>query len=266
MPSNLEELSEGLKSSDEESGRIVLSENEDGVSESDEEDDAGSGEKSDEGTEENDESSEGDDAANEQPGDKPAESLSQDELDELRQTVRDQERVIASLTSSLDKLSKTLQDANVIPPENEEEKAALEKLEQERADKLSTLLEVMELNPKYEDVKHVVTRKRFDDIVEQLAKVQVQKFGGSFSESCKSIEDEIWGLPNPYKFMYNKIKAYHPDYTKNTPQPRSIHSVEGGHDKTAGGWTAKKIDAMDEDELDQVPPEVYQKYLRNELD
>ena len=92
--------------------------------------------------------------------------------------------------------------------------------------------------------------------------------------------------------MYSLIKEYHPDYTSEETGPsgegeegnkdkgktttdakgkvipkvaKSIASVDGSQD-TSSGWTAKRIDEMDEDQLGTVPPDIYQKYMDGELD
>jgi hypothetical protein len=98
------------------------------------------------------------------------------------------------------------------------------------------------------------------------------------------VEAEIWAMPNPYKYMHGIIKKYHPRYAEpegKPPEekapvekkkvepakaPTSIASVGGGDQDTKSGWTSKRIDTMPEEELETVPKEVYEKYLRGELD
>lgn len=190
------------------------------------------------------------------------------ELEALQEQNRDQAKTIAAMEKSLAHLNDVLVKAKLVEEENPEERAAADAAEKARNQQLETMLELMELNPQYQDVKQVVTRKRFDDIVEQLARVKVTKEGGRLVDAVGSIEDEIWGMTNPYKYMYGKIKEFHPDYQKKEDKeaPTDIHDIPGGQNpKSGGAWTAAKIDALGEDELDQVPHDVYQKYLRNEL-
>lgn len=190
------------------------------------------------------------------------------ELEALQEQNREQAKTIASMEKRLTQLNDILVKAKLVEEENPEEKAAVEAAENLRNQQLSTMLELMELNPQYQDVRQVVSRKRFDDIVEQLARVKVTKEGGRLVDAVVGIEDEIWAMPNPYKFMYGKIKEFHPDFSKKKGDdlPTDIHDVPGGQSpKDVGQWTAAKIDAMSEDELDKVPTEVYQAYLRNEL-
>lgn len=190
------------------------------------------------------------------------------ELEALQEQNREQAKTIAAMEKTLTHLNDVLVKAKLIEEENPEEKAAAEAAEKARNQQLETMLELMELSPQYQDVKQVVTRKRFDDIVEQLARVKVTKEGGRLVDAVTSIEDEIWGMTNPYKYMYGKIKEFHPDYgkKKDDEAPTDIHDIPGGKNlKDAGAWTAAKIDALEENELDQVPAEIYQKYLRNEL-
>jgi hypothetical protein len=188
--------------------------------------------------------------------------------EELQQQVRDQAKTISTLETTLAKLNDILVKAKLVPevsPEEEESIAAIEKV---RNDQLATILEMMELNPTYQDVRQIVTRKRFDDIVEQLARVQVTKEGGRLVDRVTEIENQIWGMPNPYKYMYGKIKEFHPDYMKPLKKDEiapSIHDIPGGGTVVDGAWTAARIDAMSEDELNTVPADVYKKYLQNEL-
>ena len=103
-------------------------------------------------------------------------------------------------------------------------------------------------------------------------------------------------MKSPYKYMYGVIKKYHPDYAESEDTtdgdpaailkkkedakkaevaakkklegvnaPGSIADLGGGDADSKSGWTAKRIDALPEDELDSVPEAVYTKYLRNEL-
>ena len=96
------------------------------------------------------------------------------------------------------------------------------------------------------------------------------------------MESEIWQEVNPYKKIYELVKRYHPRYAKadevgkddaakkkekkpvdTTPSAANIGS--GGSGAGSGGWTAAKIDALDEDELSTVPRDIYDKYLANQL-
>lgn len=191
------------------------------------------------------------------------------ELEALQEQNREQAKTIATMEKTLDRLNEVLVKAKLIEEENPEEKAQVEAAEKLRNEQLATMLEMMELSPAYQDVKQVVTRKRFDDIVEQLARVKVTKEGGRLVDAVVNIEDEIWAMGNPYKYMYGKIKEFHPDYQKKGDSerpPTDIHDIPGGQtNKDNGAWTAARIDGLGEDELGQVPPDIYQKYLRNEL-
>lgn len=196
------------------------------------------------------------------------ETTIQDQLEAVLEQNRDQAKTIANLEKTLVKLNEVLVKAKLIEEDDPEEKAAAEQAENTRNQQLETMLELMELSPQYQDVRQVVTRKRFDDIVEQLARVRVTKEGGRLVDAVSNIEDSIWGMTNPYKYMYGKIKEFHPDYNKKKTDelPTDIHDVPGGQNpKSGGAWTAAKIDALSEDELDTVPVDVYQKYLQNEL-
>jgi len=215
---------------------------------------------------------------------------------ELRQILREQKRELALMKAKLARMEKGVADI-----QDEDDKAAVElsKIEaletqiaaigQQKGPIFDTLIEAMEANPKYEDIREVCSREHFDDIFEELARVISQKEGRDPTEVALEIEAEVWLMGNPYKFMYGIIKDNHPRYAstnkekevatpdkvkepekkpvKEPPKaPTSIASVGGSDADSKSGWTAKRIDELPEQELSKVPEEVYQKYLRGELD
>jgi len=205
---------------------------------------------------------------------------------ELRQAAREQKREVDRLNIELEKATKALKKAELLPEDDPEVAKKTEELAAIRQSQLETLLETMELNPKFEDVREVVSQSNFDDIVEAMAKHVVATEGGKLMERVKEVELAIWGLPNPYKYMYQKIKEFHPAFTKpagegkgkeeegkgkekssDSPPPKvpgSVHNIPGGG-SAATGWTAAMIDDLPEDELHKVPRDVYDKYLKNQL-
>lgn len=156
------------------------------------------------------------------------------------------------------------------------------------------LLAVMEINPKFEDVHTVCSQQHFEDIFEMLATHRAGENKSSFNEEYLRAKIEVWGQPNPYKFMYELIKEYHPAYQKEEEAPKkeepakkeeapksaadvvkakkpvdapgSVASLGGGGGVEQAGWTATRIDAMPETDLHKVPRDVYAAYLRGELD
>jgi hypothetical protein len=218
------------------------------------------------------------------------------ELAELRSLLRDQKRESSLLKQRLARVDK--RTSKVIDEETGEEKDIEEDLtpienlmtEKEgvivaRGGQLDVLLQQMSETKKWEDVGIVVSTSRFNDVVDTIAEHVAKEQGGNFEERRLEVEISIWKMSNPYKYMYDIIKKYHPDFTekegseaetktetktaeKKVKEPvketTSIGNLKGGGDK--GGWTAARIDKMDEDELDKVPKDVYDKYLRNELD
>ena len=201
------------------------------------------------------------------------------EVRELRALLREQKREMTELRMQMQGTSKALKEAGVLDEgeEDEEQKKLLQRQEALRAQQLETMLEMMRLNPKYEDVDEVVSQEHFDDMVEAMAEVYAERTGVSKSEAVMAVEDWIWSQPNPYKLMYAQIKQYHPDYAKQPPKgsggepkgpakaPSSLQAMAGGGGADAAGWTAAKIDALPEDELDKVPRDVYALYLQGKL-
>ena len=207
-----------------------------------------------------------------------------DEVSQLRIILREQNRRLREMQQQLEKSNKSLTEKGLIEEPDEEEVAEAQKADTIRAIQLETLLETMRINPKFEDVDEVVTQSRFDDMVEGFAFAQSQKNGGTAEDYIDAVAAKIWSMPNPYRFMYEKIKQYHPDFKKpevkeETPAPSQTPAKSEPKPKTAppsvsnlpssvsesGGWTAARIDGMAEEELSKVPRDIYQKYLSGEL-
>ncbi len=217
-----------------------------------------------------------------------------EEIRNLRQISRDQKRELDKVTQALERTNKLLKEANLIPPEEEEKNKAIEEFRARREEQLENLLEIMRVSDRYGDVDEVVSQEHFDDMIEAMARAYVAEKGGKLEDVIKGVEAEVWATKNPYKLMYDNIKRYHPDY-KAAPAKgdgegkdgddkeksgkdgkekgkgldiekiaSSIHEVGGGSSGT-GGWTAARIDELDELELDQVPKDIYDKYLKGEL-
>ena len=146
---------------------------------------------------------------------------------------------------------------------------------------LETLIEVMEMNPKYPDVRDVCSQNNFQDMFDTVGEAIAAKEGKDAGLAALEVEAAVWKMPNPYKYMYDLIKQYHPKYagkeekkeavpgtkapTAPKPTPTSLANVPG---KTSGSnkWTSARIDELDEMDLNSVPPDIYDKYLRGELE
>jgi hypothetical protein len=98
------------------------------------------------------------------------------------------------------------------------------------------------------------------------------------SLAALEVEAAVWKMANPYKYMYGIIKQYHPKYadkegkapatpTTNEPKktPTSLANVPG-KTSSKNAWNSARIDEMSVEELDSVPPDIYDKYLRGELE
>ena len=179
-------------------------------------------------------------------------------------------------------------------PEKEElsplETAQLEiqKVAEARGPILDALVEAMELNPKYSDVAEVCSQANFEDMFEAMGKAISQQKGTDPVLASAEAEAAVWKMRNPYRFMYDLIKKHHPAYiaksegakdkkegeadksaTPAKKEPvKAPSSIAGMTGKTTAenAWTAARIDEMDEQELGEVPPKIYDKYLRGELD
>ncbi len=222
------------------------------------------------------------------PPEGDTEDSSQDEVTQLRVLLRKQNQELRKLKAQTEKTQKSLQEQGVLEQPSEEELTNQQRIQQEAVARLETMLEIMRLNPKYEDVDEVVTQSRFDDMVEGFASVIAEKQGGSPDSYIDAVNQKVWTMPNPYRFMYDKIKENHPDFaqkedktgttaTPTTPPkdkvppkpadktPNTVSNLGAGDSGASSGWTAARIDSLAEEELSKVPRDVYEKYLQGIL-
>lgn len=218
---------------------------------------------------------------------------------EVRAQLRQQQRQIALTEAKLDTFARQKQadkdaedtddDATTVEPSNiEVQQGKLNNLSETRGEIIADMLELMKINPKYEDVTEVCSSNNLADTIELLARSQVAKEGGDLVEVTMAMEVDIWSQRNPYSYMYALIKDIHPQYVdaeskevskkgdtdddgtkKKTPKKAPLSAIDltrGGGGKNMGEWTAEKIDNLSEDELNTVPADVYQTYLRGDLD
>ena len=225
----------------------------------------------------------------------------QEEMKDLRQMVRTSKRELTIAQAKLERLGEKPvrkgardeddeddddEDRGKKGKEKEESLSTVEELQQgiahigaTKGASLDILLETMEQNSKYEDIREVCSRGNFDDIFEVIA-AEATKDGGNLDETLLEVELNVWNKTNPYKYMYDLIKKYHPSYAKKegvaepgnkkkdkkpVKAPGTI-ADKGGDSNLKSGWTAKRIDDMPEDELHTIPKEIYDKYMKDELD
>lgn len=211
---------------------------------------------------------------------------SESELLALRALLRQQNQKLRLLEKQSQKTQKDLTEKGILEEPDEEEVQQRQAAVAMRASQLETILEIMRLNPRFEDVDSVVTQSRFDDMVEGFASVIAKEQGGNPAEIAEAVQAKIWSMANPYRFMYEKIKEHHPDFrqvgeekpapvpapaapTKKTSKPKTtpttISKLAAGDADTQSGWTSARIDAMPEEDLGKVPRDVYEKYLSGQL-
>jgi hypothetical protein len=217
-----------------------------------------------------------------------------DETYELRESNRKLQAKLEKVSSEYERLNKVLKDKGLVDEDDEksrkDQEDAAKASYNARMEKLSEIVEVMAVNPKFEDVTEVCSQKNFDDMFSAMARFYVSKQGGDFDETLTQVEKQVWSLPNPYKYMYDMIKKYHPSYVKDEVKvdSKKDDKVEGKDDKKEpakaapslqdlpggdgkgeqGGWTDERITNLEEDELAEFKkdhPKIYASYLRNEL-
>jgi hypothetical protein len=218
-----------------------------------------------------------------------------DAIRELKEQVRASKEALSKATSDYQKLHKIMVDKGLITTEELEltkaEENAAKAAYTERQNKLTEMVTIMELNPTYADVRTVCAQGNLDDIVDAFSRYFVKENGGDLQEVAAKMESEIWSEPNPYKKIYELVKKYHPKFAEAPAkkddkddaakiaaeadgkkkkevvdaQASAANIGAGGGGNSGSGWTAAKIDAMDEDALHTVPKEIYEKYLLGTL-
>lgn len=219
-----------------------------------------------------------------------------DELNELRQFIREQRKEIAAMKAKLSRIGQKEEvddEGNVVVSYTPLEKLQMElhNVAVSRAPILEVLVEAMEANPKYADLRDVCTKAHFDDIFEMAASTISRNEKRDFNEVLLQLELEVWQKANPYKYMYSIIKENHPKFKgkevvkpevvkkeetvkeaipakkvlEAKAAPGSIAAAGAGENLGTGAWTAAKIDDLPENELHQVPKEIYQKYMMGKL-
>jgi len=220
------------------------------------------------------------------PVEVPEEDPREREVRELKQMLRESKREMLNMKTALGKVQQKPQldeDGEEIPQEVgriEQLQNAIAAVGSQKSAILDVLVETMEMSPKYEDVRQVCTKSNFDDIFETAAMRVSRETGKPFEEALLEVELSVWKMSNPYKYMYGVIKQYHPRYAaqqqtaapkakevvkQSPPAPSSISAVGGGDGGAKSGWTSAKLDAMDLDELEKVPANIYEQYLAGTL-
>ena len=215
-----------------------------------------------------------------------------DDQDELRQLLRVTRRENATLRAKVGRID----DSARLDDELDEGEGGegpklthVEELQEQlgtiaagRAGQLELYVEQMAEMKKYADVVEVCSKANMDTVVEAAANAIAEEKGGNVDEIMLELEVDIWSRPNPYKYLYGVIKEYHPKYAsastsgkedsqslvdnaKDNKTASSIQDMGGSGGSKGGGWTADRIDRLDESELNQVPGDIYEKYLQGIL-
>ncbi len=263
------------------------------------------------GDEDSDDKGTGDDSSNDSDGDsdkgdddkgdgeadgKADEQSDLDQLKdsqaELRQMLRVMKRENATLKAKVGRIDATDQDDGEDNLDEDGNKIVkLSKIETlqnkvselgyQREAQLEMLVVQMAETKKYSDVNEVCSKTNVDTIVESAAKIIVEQGGGDITEVMLELEVDIWGRPNPYKYLYDVIKQNHPQYKAaekkagdskskvdealKNKAASSIQDMGGSGGDKGGGWSADRIDRLPEDQLNTVPAEVYTKYMAGTL-
>jgi len=214
------------------------------------------------------------------------------ELELLKRTVREQSEQINKLVGGDESLRKQLTDSNLLTPADEKPVVA-DPVVQMRDMQVAGYAETMRLTPEFKDIDEVCSQDHVDSIMSAAAMHLVNTQGMSAADAQAAIHKHVWDdQPNPYKYLYDTVKKYHPQYkeaasapaetdeakairlkteadkkdpTKQQPVAPTIADIPGGGDGDKGGWTAAIIDALPEDKIGSVPAAVYEKYMAGDL-
>jgi uncharacterized protein YfkK (UPF0435 family) len=149
----------------------------------------------------------------------------------------------------------------------------------------------------YSDIYDVCSDENYQYIVKAGGAALAQELGIPRAQAEGMAKLHIWESESPYERLYDLVTKHHPSYAKKedsgkegsegekdkdgkTPKkklakrkkpvtdkdaPGSVEDVSGGDNDDKTGWTAKRIDSMDEMELMTVPKDVYRQYMAGEL-
>jgi hypothetical protein len=203
-----------------------------------------------------------------------------EEIAQLRKMLSTQHSAIKEFKQHQEQLEKRLKGEIEDPEGAEAAQVETEKFVAARHDELDGYLEVMRINPKYEDVDDVCSQDNVDKLIHVLASKYVAEKGGELLDAMDGIAGELWSARNPYTTMYAMVKQHvlvKPMATTQTEKKFSKTGIKPGAEApttlgglpagstVSGGWTTERIDGLSESELHTVPPEVYEKYLKGTL-
>lgn len=192
-------------------------------------------------------------------------------LQELAQTNRVNSRKI-------DELTKLLAESGHIDEDALSDEDRVGVVDDTRSMHLEALAETMRVNSAYPGFDEICSEHNFNVVTDAIASELYEEQGGNLVDWQQTAVEWLWSQPNPYKYVYDLVKSVMaidtPETDKQSQQksvkvdtpPPSLSDVDGGNAPAVDGWTAKKIDSMDEEELHKVPAKVYEQYLSGELD
>jgi len=217
----------------------------------------------------------------------------QEENAKLRSYMRGMKQDLAVLKARGARDDKTIQDEleegeEGVKPTRIEELASAVKNTLDVNRRLYTIqADQMRGSKDFGDIDAVCTEKHWDEIVDAAAEGIASQKGIDTVEARLEVEHFVWNQDNPYQYMYDTIKEYHPDYKEGKTESGGDEDVvketkgkKSGKDKEApgsvaainssstgkSGWTSEKIDKLPEADLHKVPKDVYDKYMKDELD
>jgi hypothetical protein len=226
----------------------------------------------------------------------PELAKAREEIAALRSTVREMRREVAVATAKSSPEFKEVVEEDELTGDKVTKQVAVEpeivKLQNEVNSLLKQnkgiheeFLDMMRYTEAFKDVDTVCTTERVADIIDMASARLAKEHNILPAVAELAVQRSLYSMSSPYKYLYKLIKDHHPDFKKPAQEakpvtpaaspapaqqlkpvnaPSSVVAVP--KDSTMNtGWTAARIDALDEDELSKVPPDIYTKYMRNEL-
>jgi hypothetical protein len=200
-------------------------------------------------------------------------------LAELESGMRSLQAEISKLSDSLSERDRVLRENGLLEEVDPEELDRQQKAVALQENFLNNLYQVMSVNPNFPGFEEVLSVENQNAIIRDYGRAFASENGVSQTEAEQAVYRGIMAQPNPLLWYYEKITAnyYESPKAEETVKkevktqtasiaPPSLGNASASLEVSGNNsWTMKRLDAMSESQLSQVPEEIRDKYLAGNL-